>query len=41
MTSPDLRAEEGFRAKVLLAPVELFDPISLISRGDAVWLSDD
>ena len=41
MTSPDLRAEEGFRAEVLVPPGELFDPIALISRGDVVWLSDD
>jgi hypothetical protein len=41
MTSPDLRAEEGFRAEVLVPPGELLDPISLISRGDVVWLSDD
>ena len=38
---PDIKAETGFRAKLLVPPGQLYDPLMLLLVGEAVWLNDD
>ncbi len=38
---PAVHAEAGFTARVIVPPGQLYDPGSLRSHGDAVWLNDD
>ena len=40
MMSPALRVEEGFHAQVLVPPGQLYDPIALLPRDGAAWVSD-
>ncbi|MGE0822765.1 MAG: hypothetical protein AB7G75_23865 [Candidatus Binatia bacterium] len=41
MAAPTVKAEEGFRAEMLIPPGEFYDPLWLHAQGDAVWLNDD
>ncbi|MGE3846964.1 MAG: hypothetical protein AB7I01_08785 [Gammaproteobacteria bacterium] len=37
----DIQAAPGFSARVIVPPGELYDPLVMHARGDAVWLNDD
>ena len=41
LASPTIQTEPGFTATVLVPPGELYDPLTLIQHGDAVWVNDD
>lgn len=41
LAQPKIAASEGFTAKVLVPPGQLYDPLFMLPRGDAVWLNDD
>jgi hypothetical protein len=38
---PVIKAEPGFSAKLLVSPGELYDPLFMVPRGNAVWMNDD
>ena len=38
---PVLSAGEGFAVRLLVPPGKLFDPLVMVSAGDAVWINDD
>src|SRR5688500_5963615 len=41
MAPPQIRTEDGFSARVLLPPGEMYDPLFMRDHGDTVWISDD
>jgi hypothetical protein len=41
LASPSIKPEAGFTAKLLIPPGELYDPLFMEPRGNAVWLNDD
>ena len=38
---PQLKAESGFAATVLVAPGQLYDPLIMLPTGKVMWLNDD
>ena len=38
---PQVKAEAGFTAKVLVPPGQLYDPLVMLPVGEAMWLNDD
>ena len=38
---PQIKAEAGFAAKVLVPPGQLYDPLVMLPVGDAMWINDD
>ncbi|MGR9092916.1 MAG: hypothetical protein ACU85U_20285 [Gammaproteobacteria bacterium] len=41
MAAPTIETVDGFRAEILIAPGEFYDPLWLHAHGDAIWLNDD
>jgi hypothetical protein len=41
LAPPVIKAEPGFKARRLVAPGELYDPLFMVPRGDTVWMNDD
>ena len=41
MGAPQVIPEPGLTASILVSPGHMFDPLTLIPRGDGVWLNDD
>src|SRR2546423_9048397 len=41
LASPVIKPEDGFRAKLLIPPGELYDPLFMVPHGKAVWMNDD
>ena len=41
LAAPSIKAEPGFRAKVLIPPGELYDPLYMVPHGDIVLMNDD
>ena len=41
LAPPMVQTAPGFSATVLVPPGELYDPLTMISRGDVVWVNDD
>src|SRR5437899_448530 len=41
LAAPDIKAEPGFTAKVLVPPGDLYDPLFMFMHDGAVWLTDD
>jgi hypothetical protein len=41
LAPPTIKAEAGFTVKMLIPPGELYDPLFMLPRGDAVWMNDD
>lgn len=41
LAPPTIKAEPGFKATLLTPPGELYDPLFMVRRGNAVWLNDD
>jgi hypothetical protein len=41
LAPPVIKAEPGFSAKLLVPPGELYDPLFMVPRSDAVWMNDD
>jgi hypothetical protein len=41
MASPAIHAEEGFTARLLVAPGEMYDPLSMRDQAGTVWINDD
>ncbi len=41
LAAPALRTEPGFTARLLVPPGQLYDPLTMIPRGDVVWVNDD
>jgi hypothetical protein len=41
LASPVIKAEPGFKANLLVAPGDLYDPLFMVSHGGAVWMNDD
>lgn len=41
LAPPEVHVEPGFAARLLVPPGELYDPLSMLPHGDAVWVNDD
>ena len=41
MAGPDIEVEDGFTARVLIPPGELYDPLFMRDHDGAVWMNDD
>lgn len=41
LSPPVIHAEPGFTATVLVPPGQMYDPLTMIQHGDAVWVTDD
>jgi hypothetical protein len=41
LAPPTIKAEPGFKARLLTPPGELYDPLFMIQHGNAVWMNDD
>jgi hypothetical protein len=41
LAPPVIRAQPGFKAKLLVGPGELYDPLFMAPRDDMVWMNDD
>jgi len=41
LAPPTIKVEAGFRAKMLIPPGELYDPLFMLPHGDVVWMNDD
>jgi hypothetical protein len=41
LAPPSIKTESGFDARLLVPPGELYDPLFMVPRGDAVWINDD
>ena len=41
LAPPAIKPEDGFSAKMLIPPGELYDPLFMIPRAGAVWMNDD
>lgn len=41
LAAPDIQVVDGFSARVLVAPGELYDPLFMRDRDGAIWMNDD
>lgn len=41
LAPPTIQVESGFTARVLVPPGQLYDPLFMLPRDDAVWMNDD
>jgi len=41
LAPPTIQTEAGFRAKVLVPPGELYDPLYMIPHDGSIWMNDD
>lgn len=41
LAPPQLTTGPGFHAEILVAPGQMYDPLTLIPHGDSVWVNDD
>ncbi len=41
LAPPQIQTAQGFSARVVVPPGELYDPLFMVPRGGAVWLNDD
>ena len=40
LAPPPLKEGEGFAAQIVVPPGELYDPLSIVPRGDQIWVND-
>src|SRR5262245_49658984 len=40
LSPPNVRAETGFKATLLVPPGKMYDPIAVIPRAGGVWVND-
>ena len=41
LAPPSISTQPGFTARLLVPPGELYDPLFMVPRGNAVWMNDD
>jgi hypothetical protein len=41
LAPPKIETRAGFTAKVLVPPGQFYDPLFIVARDDAIWVSDD
>ena len=41
LAPPVIKGEPGFKAKLLVPPGELYDPLFMVPRDGTVWMNDD
>jgi hypothetical protein len=41
LAAPMIKVQQGFNAKLLVPPGELYDPLFMVQHDDSVWINDD